>query len=131
MATRSHVLFSLAFSGLLAHELDAIDKHEWRLLFVLRGMSDAPARRAFILLHVPLVALLLWLISHPNQRVRTWAVRALDGFMILHAILHWRLSNHPKYEFRPWYSRLLIDGTAATGLAHLVLEWRAGAQAER
>ena len=55
------LLFYLAFSGLITHELDAVHKHEWRLLFVLRSMADAPACRAFVLLRVPLFAVLLWL----------------------------------------------------------------------
>jgi hypothetical protein len=130
MTSLSNVLFSLAFSGLLAHELDAMDKHEWRLLFVLRSMPDVPAQRAFVLLHVPLIALLLWLITHPNRYVQTQVIRLLNVFMVIHAGLHWRLSHHPKYEFHAWYSRLLIDGTAAIALAHLVLEWRAGIQAK-
>ena len=53
------LLFYLAFAGLVTHELDAVHKHEWRLLFVLRAMPDESARRAFILIHIPLFAALL------------------------------------------------------------------------
>lgn len=130
MRNRTTFLFALAFAGLLAHELDAMDKHEWRLLFVLRGMPDAAAQRAFVVVHVPLIALLLWLSTHPNQRVQARTVRALDLFMILHAGLHWRLSDHPKYEFHPLYSRLLIFGTAGIALAHLTLEQRTSSSAQ-
>ena len=115
--------FYLAFSGLLAHELDAVHKHEWRLLFLLRKMPDESARQAFVLIHIPVIAVLLWLISYPDEPVGYWTVVSLDLFMVVHAVLHWRLSNHPNYEFRTTHSRLLIYGPAALALIHLSLLW--------
>ena len=117
------LLFYFAFSALLAHELDAVHEHEWRLLFVLRAMPDENARRAFVLLHVPVVALLLWLTASPSEEVRIGTTTGLDLFMVVHAGLHWRLSGHPKYEFRTAHSRLLIYGAAALALVHLALLW--------
>lgn len=114
-------LFCLAFATLVAHELDAVHKHEWRLLFVLRAMPDASACRAFILNHVPLLAVLLWLAAHPAQGTRIWTMLCLDVFMLVHAGLHWRLSNHPKYEFDTAHSNLIIYGAAALAVAHLLL----------
>ncbi len=121
MTGAADFLFYLAFSGLITHELDAVHKHEWRLLFVLRGMADEPARRAFVLLHVPLFAVLLWLAAHPDPGVRYWTVLGLDVFMVVHAGLHWRLSGHPKYEFNTAHSRSIIYGTAAVAAAHLLV----------
>lgn len=115
------VLFYLAFAALVTHELDAVHKREWRLLFILRALPDESARRAFILLHVPLVAVLLWLIAHPAQGVRFWTMIGLDVFMVVHAGLHWRLSGGPNYEFNTVHSRLIIYGTAALAAAHLLL----------
>lgn len=48
----------------------------------------------------------------------------LDLFMVVHAGLHWRLSNHPKYEFNPTYSQWIIYGTAALAAAHLLLLYK-------
>jgi hypothetical protein len=110
-------------SALLAHELDAVHKREWRLLFVLRGMAAEPARRAFVLLHVPLLALIIWLVAHPNEAVRFWSALALSLFAIVHAGLHWLLSGHPKYEFNTPHSRLFIYGAAGLALIHLALLW--------
>lgn len=115
------LIFYLAFSTLLAHELDAVHKREWRLLFVLRAMPDESARRAFVLLHVPLVAVLLWLTAFPDETVRLWTIVSLDLFMVVHAGLHWRLSDHPKYAFHTAHSQLLIGGAAALALIHLSL----------
>ena len=55
--------------------------------------------------------------------VQFWVMSALDLFMVIHAGLHWRLSGHPKYEFRTAHSRLLIYGAAALALVHLALLW--------
>ena len=117
------LIFYLALSTLLAHELDAVHKREWRLLFVLRNMPGERARRAFVLLHVPVVATLLWLAAYPSDAVQLWTRVGLDLFMVIHAGLHWRLSSHPKYEFRTAHSRLLIYGAAALALVHLALLW--------
>jgi hypothetical protein len=114
-------LFYSALAGLLAHELDAVHKREWRLLFTLRGMPSDRARRAFVLLHVPLLAALLWLAAHPDAGVRFWTMLGLDVFMVVHAGLHWRLADHPYYEFDSPHSRLLIFGTAGLAAVHLLL----------
>lgn len=114
-------LFYVVFAGFIAHELDAVHKREWRLLFVLRKMADEPARRTFVLLHVPLFALLLWLTAHSNATVRFWTMWGIDAFLIVHAGLHWRLSRHPKYEFNTTLSRLIIFSTAALAAAHLLV----------
>ena len=114
-------VFCLVFAGLLAHELDAVKRREWRLLFVLRRMPEDAARRAFVLLHVPLLAALLWLVSHPDASVRLAAFVALDVFAVVHAGLHHRLSRHASYEFRSGVSRALIGGPALLALVHLGL----------
>jgi len=80
-------LFYVVVVGLIAHELDAIHKREWRLLFVLRGMPDDPARRAFVLLHVPLFAVLLWFIAHPDAAVRYGTMLGADAFLVVHALV--------------------------------------------
>ena len=120
MTAATDFVFYLAFAGLIAHELDAVHKREWRLLFVLRSMPEAPARTAFVLAHVPLLAVLLWLLSRDGSPA-FWTAAALDVFMAVHAGLHWRLSARPEYDFHSASSRLLIYGTAAVALAHLGL----------
>lgn len=113
-------LFALALSGLLAHELDAVHRREWRLLFVLRRMEEDRARRWFIALHVPLVAAILWAVGSPHEAVRHAAMLSLDAFMVVHAGMHARLSGHPIYEFRGTLSNGLIYGTAVVATIHLV-----------
>ncbi len=114
-------LFWLGLSILLAHELDAVRAREWRLLFVLRRMPEEIAREAFVLVHVPLVAVLLWLFAHAAPAVRLTSQAALDAFMIAHAAIHYRLAGHVLYDFASRASRSLIFGGALVGALHLLM----------
>ena len=120
MSAAADLVFYLAVAGLIAHELDAVHKREWRLLFVLRSMPEAQARTAFVLAHVPLLAALLWLVSRDGP-IALWTTAAVDVFMIVHAGLHLRLRDRQEYDFRSVPSRALIHGTAAVAVVHLVL----------
>ncbi len=116
----SDFLFFTAVSGLLLHEMDAIDKKEWRLLFVLRRLPDEGALPWFVLLHLPLfVALLALVAAAPSTAIR-WVEAAVDTFLIVHAGLHERLSARGEYSFANSFSRWLIWGAAGFGAAHLV-----------
>ncbi len=114
-------LFWLGLSILLAHELDAVRAREWRLLFVLRRMPEELARDAFVLVHVPLVAVLFWLFALAPPAVRLTSQAALDIFLIAHAGIHYRLAGHVLYDFESRASRSLIFGGAAVGMVHLLL----------
>jgi hypothetical protein len=50
----SKLLTHLMLALLFTHELDAMTQSEWRLLYVLRELSDAQGRWWFVALHVPL-----------------------------------------------------------------------------
>lgn len=114
-------LFSLGLSLLLAHELDAVRAGEWRLLPVLRSLPDARGRDAFILLHVPLVAALIWLAAHLSSDLRFWFQAAVDAFLVIHVALHRAFALHPGYDFHGALSRGLILGAGAAGALHAAL----------
>jgi len=124
-------IFFLALATLLAHELDAIEKREWRLFAFFRKMDDGTARRLFILLHIPVVAVLLWLVAAPNEGIRFWSMLALDLFMIVHAVLHRLLSGGKDYEFNTRDSELLIYGAGVLAAVHLALLWLLNATAPK
>jgi hypothetical protein len=123
------LVFYLAFSTFLAHEMDAVHKREWRLLFVLRRISERTARRAFVFAHAPLGALLLWLAAHPDASVRLWATGGFDVFLVLHAGWHSRLAGRPENGFVTTPSWVLIYGAAVLGGLHLVVLWASRAPA--
>jgi len=110
-------LFLLGF--LLAHELDAVACHEWRLLYVMRGMPEVSARAAFIALHVPLVAGLVWTAASVHPAAAPWRL-AVALFAVVHAGLHYRLRHAPAYEFHAPLSIALIVGAALLGAAYVL-----------
>lgn len=115
------LLFQLGFSTLLAHELDAMTQAEWRLLFVLRRFPELLARNLFVTIHIPVVAILLWLTQHQSEVVRRWARTGLSSFMLIHAGLHWNLKNHPLNTFTSPLSLGLIYGAGLLGLSYVLL----------
>ncbi len=113
--------FQLLFAMFVAHELDAVAQREWRLLYVLRAMPETLAQDVFVLIHVPLLVLLVWLGWHPRLAVREWSRLAMAAFMVVHAGLHWRLSESPLYTFHSPTSVFLIFGSVVPAT---ILLWR-------
>lgn len=109
------LLFLLVVAWLWAHELDAVQKHEWRLLPVLAQLNDLLGYRVFVLLHIPLLVWIVWSIPNPTFQV------AFNMFVIVHGGLHWLLRKHPKYEFHDPLSHLLIFGAVPLAVLHLMV----------
>lgn len=118
-----NLLFYLGFATLMAHELDAMTQAEWRLLFVLRRLPEATAEMAFVLVHIPLVAGLLWLTNHEAPAIKQWSRVAIAAFLAIHAALHKRLDHHPLYSFDSALSVGLIYGGGVLGLLYLGSVW--------
>lgn len=113
------LVFFVAASSLLLHEMDAIDKKEWRLLFVLRRLPDRGALRWFILLHMPLFVALLALVAAESSPTTRAIEGGVDVFLIGHAVLHEILSARGDASFASTFSRLLIWSAGLFGLVHL------------
>ena len=127
MARARDLWFYVGLSFLLCHELDAVAQSEWRLLPVLGGLTDANAYVAFVALHVPLFAVLLWLAASPSARTHLLTQAGIDLFLVVHAVLHASLSHRSEYTFHSTLSETLIFGGAVFGLVHLVWLWRSRA----
>ena len=95
----ANLIYYLGLSALFAHEMDAVRAQEWRLLYVLRGLPEAAAYPAFLLLHLPLFFVLLWLGHHPARRRREGFRALVAGFLVVHAGLHARLAEDPLNGF--------------------------------
>ncbi len=115
-----NLLHYLGLGAIATHELDAVTQHEWRLLYVLRAMPEELARQAFVAVHVPLFAVLIWLTSHPKQRIREFSRAALAAFLVIHVGLHMRLSGHALYTFHEPLSVAIIWGAGLCGLGYLI-----------
>ena len=118
-------LFYLGLATLSSHELDAVMRAEWRLLYLLRSMHEDTAYAIFVALHVPLFYLFFWLSNHDQPTVQRAFRLSLAAFMVIHALLHFRLSEAEAYAFEGWLGNGLIYLSAACGLAYLMLAARA------
>lgn len=112
-------VFNLMLAMLFTHELDAMAQSEWRLLYGLRNLSPADGQFWFVVLHVPLFAGVMWLTQQAPLRTRGVAQNALAVFAVIHAGLHYRLSDDRLYTFHSPLSVALIAGAALLGLLFL------------
>ena len=115
-------LVQLMLAVIFTHELDAMTQSEWRLLYVLRSLSDEQGRWWFVAMHVPLFWALIALTHHNSDLVQRVSRRGFAMFCIIHALLHWRLAGDPLSTFSSPLSWVLILGAAALGAAYLGME---------
>ncbi|MCK5311264.1 MAG: hypothetical protein KAJ62_04100 [Desulfobacteraceae bacterium] len=115
------LIFYTGFALLITHELDAIQRHEWRIFPFLSNLEEDIAYQIFVIAHVPLLVSLLWLMNHPSENVRYWFQLSLDIFLIIHLGLHSLLKSHKKNEFTSVLSKIIIMLMALFGLLHLIL----------
>ena len=120
----AEIAFYLGIGALVTHELDAMTHHEWRLLPLLKSLEDDLGRTWFVVLHVPLFALMIAWIASPRATTRTLARRVVCAFLVIHAGLHAWFVGHPDYSFGSWLSNALIFGGGAMGAVYLALQFR-------
>lgn len=112
--------FYLGIALLFTHELDAMPNHEWRVLPLLRELSESVGESVFIAAHVPIFAIVIACVASLNPRTRLIARDIACAFLVLHGVLHRLFSGHPAYDFSTPLSAVLIYGAAACGLAYFV-----------
>lgn len=100
------------------HELDAVKRHEWRILPLMRALPERLGEQVFIWCHVPLFALLLWG-GEGDSGVATRV--GLAVFAIVHVGLHILFRRHPAYEFNNPSSWGLILLTGLLGGIYLCM----------
>ncbi|MCZ8146915.1 MAG: hypothetical protein O9325_03550 [Roseomonas sp.] len=110
----SDILYWALLGAFFTHELDAVKRHEWRVLPFLRAMPDAMGEQVFIWVHVPLFAAILMAGTDDGVRL------GISAFAVLHVGLHWLFRRHPAYEFNNASSWALILLTGALGAGYVV-----------
>lgn len=126
-----NLLFYLSFATIITHELDAMTQSEWKLLFILRNLPEQIAPSAFVVIHIPLIAVILWLTNNESEVVKNCSRIALAVFLVIHSGLHKLLENNPNYTFNSLLSLGLIYGGALLGLLYLIwifVSWRSVSQ---
>lgn len=106
------LLYYAMVGAFFTHELDAVKRHEWRVLPLIRSLPERTGEQVFIWVHVPLFALLLW--GGDGDPVN--ATRCgIAVFAIAHVGLHILFCRHPAYEFNNTSSWGLILLTGFLG----------------
>lgn len=106
---------------LFTHEFDAMTNSEWELLPLINLLPVEYGKNIFVLLHIPLFAVLVALISSQNIQARSKAWFWISMFLVFHGVLHGAYMFHEKYEFNSMISNILIFGGAICGIAYLAL----------
>lgn len=119
------ILTQLMLATLFTHELDAMTQSEWRLLYVLRSLSNEQGRWWFVAIHVPLFWALISLTHHASTHVQRASRIGFAVFCIIHALLHWRLASDPLSTFGSPLSWSLMLGAAVLGATYLGIAARA------
>lgn len=107
------LLYWATVAAFLTHELDAVRRHEWRVLPPTSFLPDHVGEELFIWAHVPLFLAVLWFSDQAGFR------QGLCAFAVVHVGLHWLFRRHPAYEFNNLSSWALILLTGILGAAHL------------
>lgn len=110
--------FYLGLALLFTHEIDSMPNHEWRVLPLLRSLSDTAGETVFIVAHIPIFALTIACVASLKSRARKLARDIACGFFVVHGVLHALFSGHPAYEFSSLLSSSLIYGAAACGVVY-------------
>jgi len=124
MRQLSELLFYLGLGSLITHELDAMTHHEWRLLPILNSLAESDAAQLFVILHVPVFAILIALLASLNLTIRLRARQVTAAFMVVHAMLHTLLQNHPAYTFHDPLAYSLIYSAGICGCIYFLTSLR-------
>jgi hypothetical protein len=111
------ILYHAMLAAFVSHELDAVKRHEWRVMPLLRRLPDRLGERFFIWAHLPLLLAILWWGEAPNPEAFRFG---LSIFAMVHVWLHWLFRKHPAYEFNNASSWALILLTGALGAGHVI-----------
>lgn len=117
------MFFYAGMGVLFTHELDAIQRHEWRVLPLTSWLPDEYGFIVFLFFHIPLFAVLIALVASANEKIRVRTRIGIGIFLIIHALLHTLFIGNARYEFATLPSNILIFGGALLGVIYLLSEY--------
>lgn len=114
-------VFTLSLTLIVTHEIDAVARHEWRVLPLTAFLPEKTGFAVFVLAHVPLIWLVLWGGYHADAGTAALSRLLIAGFCVVHVGLHILYRKHPAYAFDNPLSQSLIWGAGLAGAAYLGL----------
>ena len=121
MKTLKDNIFYLGIGLFFTHELDAMTNHEWRVLPLTSWKPEYNGELSFVLLHIPLFAILVALVASLNEVIRRRSWIGVSLFLAIHGALHAAFMVHDDYEFSSLLSNVLIFVGAVCGAVYLVM----------
>lgn len=112
------VVFVVELALLFVHEMDAVRRQEWKMFIVLKDMTDEKAYRVFLLLHIPLYAIILALLFSGAARVGFYVT---DIFLIAHMLVHWGFRRHRANNLNGALSKVILYGAGLLAVFHLIM----------
>lgn len=118
-----NIIFYLGMGAIFTYELDAMSNHEWRVLPLTSWLPDEHGMAVFLLIHIPLFAVLIALVASTNTTIRIRSQIGISIFLVIHGLLHLLFIGSTHYEFSSIGSNTLIFASALLGLLYLILEY--------
>lgn len=116
---QTHIAFLIGFSFLIVHELDAIRCHEWRMFPGLSKLGEVLGAKIFVLAHIPLLAILLFLLH--SESLAQFTIIGISIFLIAHFLIHLACLGHKKNDFKDSVSWFIISCAGVCGLLELLM----------
>ena len=110
------LLYYAMVGTFFTHELDAMKRHEWRVLPLTSFLPEQIGEQGFVWMHVVLFALLLW--GGDGDSASATRI-GRSAFAFAHVGLHILFRRRPAYEFNNLSFWALIVLTGALGAAYL------------
>ena len=108
------ILFSI-------HEIDAVRTGEWRMLPVLKNMADGTAVKVFVPVHIPLYAIMIYILTWGSTSAVEALYYAASILLIFHTAIHFVMRNHPKNGFTSVFSNSVIYSVGILAAVHLCI----------
>jgi hypothetical protein len=111
------MFYTLGFTLIWLHEMDAVRCKEWRIFPGLSALPDTTGFITFMVAHIPLFYWLVEMYASGNGFFRT----GFDVFLIVHVVLHLLFLKHKNNLFKDWISWSIIIGAGICGTLDLLV----------
>lgn len=101
-----------------------VSKWAFQSIALVSFLPEELGFNTFVLIHIPLFAVLVAVVSSNNSRLRKLSRLGVGVFLLIHAGLHVLFTNVDGYEFDSMLSSLLIFGGAFVGGLYLLASYK-------